>query len=63
MRVGQVQLYTTGLSPDDLRVTGVGAISSIDEAIADSIARSGDTAVAIIPEGPYVVPQYRPSLG
>ncbi|MGV8850796.1 MAG: nickel-dependent lactate racemase [Propionibacteriaceae bacterium] len=59
MRVGQIQLYTTGLSPEDLRVTGVEPIQSVDQAIADSIARHGDTAVAIIPEGPYVVPRYQ----
>jgi nickel-dependent lactate racemase len=59
MRVGQIQLYTTGLSPEDLRITGVEQIRSVDQAIADSIARHGDTAVAIIPEGPYVVPRYQ----
>jgi nickel-dependent lactate racemase len=60
MRVGQIQLYTTGLNPEDLRVTGVEAIPSVDRAIAESISRHGDAAVAIIPEGPYVVPRYRP---
>ncbi len=63
MRVGQIQLYATGLSTEDLRVTGVESVSSVDQAIADSIARHGDTAVAIIPEGPYVVPRYVPSAG
>jgi len=29
---------------------------SVETAIAESIARHGDAAVAIIPEGPYVVP-------
>ncbi|HET7725616.1 MAG TPA: nickel-dependent lactate racemase [Propionibacteriaceae bacterium] len=58
MRVGQVQLYTTGLNAEDLRITGVEPVGSVDEAIAASIARHGDPAVAIIPEGPYVVPRY-----
>jgi hypothetical protein len=31
-------------------------IDSIDEAIVRSIKASGDKAIAIIPEGPYVVP-------
>jgi len=31
-------------------------IASLDQAIADSIARHGDAAVAVIPEGPYVIP-------
>jgi lactate racemase len=33
-------------------------IDSVDEAIAASVARHGDRAIAIIPEGPYVVPYY-----
>ncbi len=61
MRVGRVQLYASGLSPDDLHITGVEPITSVDQAIADSMARHGDHAVAVVPEGPYVVPQYRPA--
>jgi lactate racemase len=61
MRVGHIQLYTTGLSTDDLCITGVESVPSVDDAIAASIARHGDAAVAIIPEGPYVIPQYQSS--
>ncbi len=56
MRVGRVQLYTTGLSAGDRMLTGVEPIASIDQAIRESVERSGDGAVGIIPEGPYVVP-------
>jgi nickel-dependent lactate racemase len=56
MRIGRVQLYTSGLSSEERRVTGVEVVESIDQAIANSIARSGDLEVAVIPEGPYVVP-------
>ena len=58
MRRGHIQLYTTGLGAEDLAITGVEAISSVEAAIAASIARSGDRNVAVIPEGPYVVPVY-----
>lgn len=58
MRVGRVELYTTGLSEDDRRLTAVTVIDDIKAAVARSIARSGDSAVAIIPEGPYVVPRH-----
>ena len=58
MRVGRIQLYTKGLDGEDRRLTAVDMIDSVDEAIAASIARHGDRAVAIIPEGPYVVPYY-----
>lgn len=58
MRLGRVELYTTGLSGDDRMLTGVHMIDDIGKAIERSIAKSGDTAVAIIPEGPYVVPRF-----
>jgi nickel-dependent lactate racemase len=56
MRIGRVQLYTSGLSPEERRVTGVEVIDSIDHAVEQSVLRSGDPEVAVIPEGPYVVP-------
>jgi nickel-dependent lactate racemase len=59
MRVGRVQLYTTGLDDEELRITGVEVITDIDAAIAASIDRHGDPALALIPEGPYVVPVHR----
>jgi nickel-dependent lactate racemase len=58
MRLGRVELYTTGLSGSDRELTGVGVIDDLTAAIARSISRSGDPDVAIIPEGPYVVPRY-----
>ena len=57
MRQGTVELYTTGLGGDDLSLTGVSTIDDVAEAIQRSIARSGDPTVAVIPEGPYVVPR------
>ena len=56
MRVGNIQLYTEGLDAEERRITGVEIIASVDDAIAASVARHGDPEVAIIPEGPYVVP-------
>jgi nickel-dependent lactate racemase len=56
MRAGHVQLYTTGLDAAERRLTGVETIDSVDAAIAASLARAGDSALAVIPEGPYVVP-------
>jgi hypothetical protein len=56
MRAGRVKLYTTGLSDDDRALTGVDAIPSIEAALADALAAAGDGSLAVIPEGPYVVP-------
>ncbi len=60
MRIGKVQLYAPALSRDDLALTGVEAIGSVEEAVKDSVRASGDRAVAVVPEGPYVVPVFRP---
>ncbi len=54
--IGRVLLYSPGLSPSDRQATGVEMIDSIEHAIAESIARSGNPNVAFIPEGPYVIP-------
>lgn len=59
MRVGRIQLYTTGLTDEERRITAVEIVPDINEAIAQSLARSGDDALAIVPEGPYVIPVCR----
>jgi nickel-dependent lactate racemase len=58
MRLGRIEMFTTGLLPEERRLTGVEIVPSLDEAVARSIERAGDPAVAVIPEGPYVVPVY-----
>lgn len=60
MRAGRVHLYTTGLSEPDRARTGVRLVASAEAAVRESVARSGDKRVAVIPEGPYLVPVYRP---
>ena len=59
--IGRIQLYTEGLTADERADTGIELIDSVEAAVADSIARSGDPAVAIVPEGPYVIPQFVPA--
>jgi nickel-dependent lactate racemase len=59
MRLATVQLFTRGLGPDDQALTGVELIASVEEAVAASVRRSGDRAVAVIPEGPYVLPAFQ----
>lgn len=55
-RATRVQLYTTGLKGKDRDITGVEMIDSVEEALAQALARSKDGGLAVIPEGPYVVP-------
>lgn len=57
-RVGNVMLYTEGLPAADRGLTGVDIIDSVEAAVRASVERHGDTNIAIIPEGPYVVPLY-----
>lgn len=56
MRLANIHLYSDGLNAEDRAITGVNMIDSIEAAVRASMARSGDNAVAVIPEGPYVVP-------
>jgi hypothetical protein len=60
MRVGHIKLFATGLPAEDYYLTGVEVLGNgpeaVAQAIAASIAQHGDTAVAAIPEGPYVIP-------
>ena len=54
---GRISLFTEGLTPADRTLTGVDCVTSVEEAVAESIARHRDPRVAIIPEGPYVIPR------
>ena len=56
-RAARVRLYSA-LRPADQALTGVDCVASVDEAVRRSVAASGDRAVAVIPEGPYVVPRH-----
>ena len=59
MRIGTIRCYTNCLCAEDLQLTGVESFSELDrfhEAIRQSVERSGDLSLAVIPEGPYVVP-------
>jgi lactate racemase len=62
MRRGTIRLYTQSLGKTDLDLTGVENYVDLDcfhDAIRESVERFGDAAVAVIPEGPYVVPVSR----
>jgi nickel-dependent lactate racemase len=60
MRLGSIHLYSTQLCEADRALTGVKMVESVAEAVARSAREKGDRSVAIIPEGPYVIPLFRP---
>jgi nickel-dependent lactate racemase len=61
MRAGRVLLYSPSLTPGDRALTGVRMIDSVEAAVLESVRELRDRRVAVIPEGPYVVPVYRPA--
>ncbi len=52
----QVHLYSSCLSREQGSLTGVKRIESLERAIEESLQRHQSNTMAIIPEGPYVVP-------
>ncbi len=61
MRIGAIHLYSGELPKAAHGLTGVNVIGDLGRAVNESVRQSGDTSIAVIPEGPYVVPLYRPS--
>jgi lactate racemase len=56
LRIGSVQLYSA-LAPSDAKDTCVQSVTSIEEALAESVRKHGDREIAVVPEGPYVIPR------
>jgi nickel-dependent lactate racemase len=54
MRIGTVHLYTRGLSTQAGALTGVNIVDDLEAAVIRSAQKH--KTVAVIPEGPYVVP-------
>ena len=61
MRIGSIVLYSDRLSDADHAFTGVARTRSVEDAVARSIEAHADPEIAVIPEGPYVVPFSRPA--
>jgi lactate racemase len=60
MRLGGIHLYSSGLRGADRTLTGVRMVDSVQDAVAQCVEAAGDHHIAVIPEGPYVVPVYQP---
>jgi hypothetical protein len=61
MAIGSISLCSKGLSDEDRKLTGVRVVESLDDAVSKSLTR-GDGSVAVVPEGPYVVPFFQPPI-
>ena len=58
MGTGNIHLFAPKLLEKDRKYTCVNHISDLKTMICKSINRSGNKKIAIIPEGPYVIPIY-----
>ncbi len=62
MKRVNIFLYTEGLTKDQKALTGVSVIKSPLAAVTESVKVQGDYRVAVIPEGPYVIPLFVPGF-
>ena len=53
-----VQLYSPDCPSEMRELTGVDLIDSIEDTLARNLSTSRDSRLAVIPEGPYVIPTY-----
>jgi len=60
MKKVNIFLYTEGLTKDQKALTGVRVIESPLAAVMESVKQWDDRRVAVIPEGPYVIPLFEP---
>ena len=58
MKRVNIFLYTEGLTKDQQALTGVTVVKSPLAAVTESVKAQGDRRVAVIPEGPYVIPLF-----
>ena len=56
MGIGAIHLYAPDLASDDQKLVGVNVVHDLESTIRESVQRTGDHSIAVIPEGPYVVP-------
>jgi len=61
LKKGEVFLFSKNLIEEDWALTCVHKARSVEQAVLDSVEQSGDPHVAVIPEGPYVIPLYKSS--
>ena len=54
-------MYAPKLGGDAAGITGVDMVDDLADAILASARAQGDSEIAVIPEGPYVVPFFKPT--
>ncbi len=59
LRLARIQLVSSGLKPAELADICVTPVGSVEAAVMESVRTHGDPHVAVVPEGPYVIPVHR----
>ena len=59
LRVGTIKIFSEGLTREELGYTFADPADSVEEAVAASVEKQGDSVIAVVPEGPYVVPRFK----
>lgn len=60
MKKGIIHIFSEGLTEYERSLTGINVVTSIEEEIIRCIKEKKDNSIAVIPEGPYVIPVFRP---
>jgi nickel-dependent lactate racemase len=63
MRTARIHLFSECLSADEKALTGVGNVAALTDEVVKCIAGKQDKRVAVVPEGPYVIPICPGELG
>ena len=58
MRIGSIHLYSRGLSNRDWDLTGIVRIGNLKKTLRNCLEKQKTKKLAVIPEGPYVIPLY-----
>lgn len=56
MKRATIHLFSQCLTPEEKRLTGVRSVEALSDAIAECVRKKQDKRLAVVPEGPYVVP-------
>ncbi len=56
-RLGNIELYTEGLDKEQVKDVFVRRVLSLAKAVIESASRHRNREIAVVPEGPYVIPR------
>ena len=60
MKQAKIHLFSEGLNREEKALTGVEVIENLPDALQECLSMKEDKHMAVIPEGPYAIPVYRP---